>query len=182
MGKRIREDDNERIDVIMYKLCLSVVSFSGWTSHFSSPLQLLSNPFHKHVLHISVCADNVSVLQCAGQCLILLHRYARPEAENASECDLPSAEQNTRAQSNVREAADDLHVEAPQKAITNNKKKQGGTTSGFNAGKRERSECSEVEAANPNPNVGTETNIGTVPKTGAADAPCHSCLRKTGLL
>ena len=68
MGKSGREDDNERIDIIIYKLCLSVVSFSGGTSHFSSPLQLLSNPFHKHVFHNSVCADNVSVLQCFGQC------------------------------------------------------------------------------------------------------------------
>ena len=80
---------------------------------------------------------------------MLLHRYARPEAENASECELPRAEQYTRAQSNVCEAVDDLHVEASQKAITGNNKKQSGTTSGFNAGKRERSECSEVEAANP---------------------------------
>ena len=40
--------------MVIYTLSLSVISFSGWTSLFSSPLQLLSNPFHKHVFHISV--------------------------------------------------------------------------------------------------------------------------------
>ena len=47
----------------------------------------------------------------------LLHRYARPKAENASECELISTELYTRAHSDVREAVDDLHVEASQKAI-----------------------------------------------------------------
>ena len=124
MGKRVRGDDNELIDIIIYKLSLSVVSFSGWTSHFSSPLQLLSNPFHKHVFHISVCADNVSVLQCVGQCFFSISETQGQRQRNASECELTSTEQCTRAQSDVREAVDDLHDEASQQAIPGNNKKQ----------------------------------------------------------
>ena len=71
---------------------------------------------------------------------MLFHlRYARPEAENASECELASTKQYTRAHSDVREAAVDIIAKRPSKPYQANRRSKTPKT-GCIAEKQKRSD------------------------------------------